>query len=68
MGGWNHTLIDQDENPMPRSSRFVPFPALSQYQIQLSEAYLIRLIDQGVLRLGIHYRLVASPGSHIRCY
>ena len=46
--------------------RFVPYAALANYQISLSEAYLVRLIQQGAFRAGIHYRKVGYSRSGIR--
>ncbi len=48
--------------------RFVPYAALARHQISLSEGYLMRLTQQGVLQAGIHYCKVGTPGARSRGY
>lgn len=48
--------------------QFVPYVALTRYQISVPEVNLVRLIRQGALRAGIHYRRVSPPGIALRCY
>ncbi len=64
----DHAIPGDLTMPQRGLPRFVPYPALVNYQIPLSEAYLVALIRQGAFRSGIHYRKVGYSRSGIRYF